>query len=188
MNKILIGLVFILIWGSSSADVNEICEILIGESISKCKSITDTKEKLEYVKSNWVYNVRVDEMNDEKTYTLMKLSDDSGIDGNNRKYIGISCGNKKFELLVSWDDVFSIDTAVTYRIDKQEAVTKDWRVSAGKEVTFYPGDPKELLDGMISGDKLLLRTKPLMAGTVTIAFDTSKFKEAYEAIKKPCWL
>lgn len=86
-------------------------------------------------------------------------------------------------LYIDWKNYLSDNTRVTFRLDKEKAVTKNWTGSTSKTATFYSRRSKDnikFIQKLMEAGKLAVQITPYGEGPTTAVFDIRGLKNVVE--------
>jgi hypothetical protein len=100
----------------------------------------------------------------------------------------LMCRRQKLDVLLSWRGRYLGATGplVWVRLGSQKAEKKRWSLSADHKVAFFPGEPKELVEQLLSTDRLVVQTDHFAQARITDTFDLSGLRTAIEPLKAEC--
>jgi len=156
-------------------------EELEEENIPETQTVTTNQDDLEEGSvGKWVCDTRIDPIDDTTMIGFVLECEDA----NSRSpTLVLRWDDGETELVISWNNYLSDNTRVTYRFDKEKAVTKNWTGSTSKTATFYPGKSKtviKFIQKLMEADKLAVQIKPYNEGPTTAVFDVRGLKNAVE--------
>ncbi|WP_375058384.1 type VI secretion system-associated protein TagO [Zobellella sp. DQSA1] len=101
----------------------------------------------------------------------------------------VRCQENTTSLIVNWGRYLGInETSVTYRIDDNKAVTRNWSIATNHEaVGLWRGNQSIPVIKQVLGSKLFLtRITPYGDNPITVRFDTTGLDKHIGALRKAC--
>ena len=135
----------------------------------------------------WVVNDTTNPLNDTRKVSLF-LEASSGRSPYGRPVgLVLRCQDSKTEVFVAWNAFISDDEGdVTMRVGTDEAETANWSKSSDNEATFYPGDAPQLIQRLITANRLVLQTTPYQESPITAIFDLAGLANAVKPLRAAC--
>lgn len=135
----------------------------------------------------WVMNRNVDEMDDVVTYSLVKLSNES-VENLNERYLWVMFSimfdeNKNAKAIGLSHRAFIEDNEVRWRVDKKDLHEDEWIM--GDKVLVKPVDNEELkafIQELKGGQTLLIEYNTYDEGSFIAKFDLDGFEEKLDEL------
>jgi len=156
-------------------------EELEEENISDTQTITANQDVLEEDSiGKWVCDTRIDPIDDTTMIGFILKCEDAT---SRSPMLVLRWDDGETSLVISWNNYLSDNTRVTYRLDKEKAVTKTWIGSTDKTATFYSRKSKDtikFIQKLMEVDKLAVQITPYNEGPTTAVFDIRGLKNTVE--------
>lgn len=179
-----------------------VCYDSITESLTVTESLVVQEENQESQATvasneNWFFHSQIDAFNDSESFMLMNEAFEVNSRFSHHKiYLVIVCykDTQDLRLIFSWDNFLGSDEKqiVTYRIDSEDAVRRQWYISGNnKDNTLYSyGEETTLkLIKAIAGSKtgdFIAQTQAYSNDIVQAAFDVSGLSDVMYQVLEPC--
>jgi len=151
------------------------------ENISETQTVTNNQDDLEEGSiGKWVCDTRIDPIDD--TTMIGFILECEGATSRSPVLV-LRWDDGKTMLAINWNNYLSDNTRVTYRFDKEKAVTKTWIGSKSETATFYSRKSKDtikFIQKLMEADKLAVQITPYNEGPTTAVFDVRGLKNAVE--------
>jgi len=128
----------------------------------------------------WVCDTSIDPIDDTTMIGFILKCEDTT---SRSPVLVIRWNDGETDLAINWNNYLSDNTRVTYRLDKEKAVTKTWIGSTNKTATFYSRKSKktiEFIQKLMEADKLAVQITPYNEGATTAVFDVRGLKNIVE--------
>lgn len=149
------------------------------ENISEVQTVTTNQDDLEEGSvGNWICETIIDPIDDTTTIAFGLKCEGTK---SRRPVLVLKWDDGKTDLAILWNNYLSDNTHVTYRIDKEKAVTKTWIGSTNKTGTFYSRKSKDaikFIQKLMEADTFAAKITPYNEGPTTAVFDVRGLKNA----------
>ncbi|MXD46990.1 type VI secretion protein, partial [Escherichia coli] len=86
----------------------------------------------------------------------------------------IACRENKTEVFLDWRTYLGLEqTQMLYRLDKQKAVERSWRISTNSEAVSYDGNNIDFIHKLANADKMYTQITPYGENPIDTTFDLS---------------
>ncbi|HEK2751515.1 TPA: hypothetical protein SMT72_003554 [Proteus mirabilis] len=199
--RYLISILFIFFIGNVFAKDIPITEY------QKCKLLKNSDEKLSCfdkldeskvsedannndIESKWGVFKEKSQLDDTET-VILSVDGDSAI---NTSLLGASiptlivrCQNNKTQLYVVWGAYLGIDDIkVSYRIDKNKAITNWWSISTNNKSSFYNGNTISFIKSMFNKNNLFMQLTPYGENPVNVNFNITGLESKIKPLRNSC--
>ncbi|OCL26534.1 hypothetical protein U472_11120 [Orenia metallireducens] len=193
MKKKIISLTLVIVFlFTFIATAQSLTKEEILEKLKKISQISDDKERLlsydTFIKKlaiqddlredtgKWLSHSKIDPLTDKQIIIFKLVDENPNI--LSKKALFIRYQNEKTQLFISWNEYLGDNSLVKYRFDKEKIEQRNWLSSADGTATFYPGNPIEFINKIMTADKLVTRISPYNSGPITAEFDVRGLKAA----------
>jgi|AntAceMinimDraft_17_1070374.scaffolds.fasta_scaffold56930_3 hypothetical protein len=128
----------------------------------------------------WICDTRIDPIDDTTMIGFMLECED---DTSRSPVLVLRWDDGETDLVINWNNYLSDNTRVTYRLDKEKAVTRTWVGSANDTATFYSRkstDTIKLIRKLMETNTLAVQITPYGEGPTVAVFDTRGLRNAIE--------
>lgn len=148
-----------------------VCAIIIGN------------EPVQAQKATWTTHESISKFDDTRTVVIEQRV--------GKQRLIIQCKEREMNVYVDFGGYYVTSSEsnewglVTYRVDKQPAVTKRWHGSTNNRALFAR-EPIATVKEWATGSKLILRTIPVSESAITLEFDLTGLNGALVPVRKAC--
>lgn len=150
-------------------------------NISETQTVTTNQDDFEEGNiGKWVCDTVIDPI-DDTTMIIFALKCESAT--SKSPVLALGWDDGKTKLIINWNNYLSDNTRVTYRFDKEKAVTRTWVGSVSKTTTFYSRKSKDtikFIQKLMEVDTLTVQITPYNEGPTTAVFDVRGLKNVVE--------
>ncbi len=151
------------------------------ENISETQTVTTNQDDFEEGSTGkWIYDTEISPIDDTTTIAFGLECEDTT---SSSPMLALLWDDGTTLLAIAWKNYLSDNTRVTYRLDKEKAVTKNWIGSKGKTSTYYSRKSKDtikFIQKLMEAEKLAVQITPYNEGPTTAVFDVRGLKNTVE--------
>lgn len=117
--------------------------------------------------ATWIVFDTTDPITDEPQVVAFTIAAFQGVSG---PRLTFKCENGELEGYINWHEYFTDGShKVTWRVDKGEVHSSQWRVSTDNTALFSRS-PQQLFNALKGGESLTVRATPYGESTATLSF------------------
>lgn len=105
----------------------------------------------------------------------------------NEQMLYIRCDGGKVQLYIDFNEFLGTRSIpLTYRLDKELALTDHWGISTNNKAVFYPYNAKNFMYKVFGASQLAVRATPYGENTRTVVFNIEGLSQALLKYKNTC--
>lgn len=136
----------------------------------------------------WVISNEISPVDDSQVVTLALFS--NGLVrsrfSEDRVMMVIRCGSNRTDAFFNYDTYLGSDSAsVTYRIDKEKAISTRWDMSTNSKGAFVR-KPIQFIKSLFGKDSIYVSITPYSSNSLSTTFDIRGLEESIEPLKEAC--
>ena len=174
--------------GKCAAVENDIARLQCYDSLAA--SVGGTNDSAPAASSaavgSWIVQDDTNPIDDTRTVVLALLS----ASGTNRRGSPIGlllrCQSGETSLYINWRDYLGSEANVLLRVGDEEASTRRWSLSTDSQATFAPGNNRELIERLLTVDRLVAQVTPYSESPITAVFELAGIQEAILPLRETC--
>ena len=140
-------------------------------------SALEAKERF----GDWYFSSNVDQLTRERREYIYTLPESTSRNGSEQISLAFHCKpSAGFLAAISWKSYASSgrEVKMSYRIDDEEVVTRNWYVSKDGKFVKYPGKGRFLARKLYQKSKIIVRVFPQYSNSITATFSLYGFPDA----------
>jgi len=131
----------------------------------------------------WQVSVKTNPLDDTRTVPLVLLADSGKSTWGNPVALVLRCKSNKTEAYINWREYLGTKARVTWRVGRDDAITRDWSLSTDSKATFYPDSDITFIQQLLNVDRLVVQITPFAESPVTAVFDLTGLKNVIDRLQ-----